>query len=92
MNESKSMTRARLASPGGFGVHGSAEDGPRHAEPVPRLRRRCAWMGCEQRACYVGCANGLGMMSGCELHVRRWVRDGYRGLAAPIDQTELRED
>jgi len=36
------------------------------------VRCRC---GCKRRATHIGLADGFGMMSGCELTVRRWVRD-----------------
>jgi hypothetical protein len=38
--------------------------------------RRCD-CGCKSRATHFGLSDGLVMMSGCELRVRRWVRDGY---------------
>lgn len=39
-------------------------------------RRRCQ-CGCHERATHLGLANDVGMMSGCELTVRRWVKTGY---------------
>jgi len=42
-------------------------------------RKRCG-CGCKGRATHVGTGNGAGMMSGCELYVRRWVRDGYNQI------------
>ncbi|HEY5819233.1 MAG TPA: hypothetical protein VIU14_12700 [Mesorhizobium sp.] len=47
----------------------------RAAMPWSRLVCRC---GCDRRATHLGLADGFGMMSGCELTVRRWVRDGDR--------------
>lgn len=38
----------------------------------PRLKCHC---GCSGRATHTGLANGIAMMSGCELSVRRWMRD-----------------
>jgi len=43
--------------------------------PWSLVRCRC---GCKRRATHIGLADGFGMMSGCELTVRRWVRDGDR--------------
>ncbi len=40
-----------------------------------RRRRRCPYR-CRNRTTHTGTANGLGMMSGCEWHVRRWVKWG----------------
>ena len=45
------------------------------AMPWSLVRCRC---GCDRRASHLGLADGLCMMSGCELTVRRWVRDGAR--------------
>lgn len=39
-----------------------------------RSRRRC-WCGCKTRATHIGLANGLAMTRGCELFIRRWVRN-----------------
>lgn len=74
--------RARLASPGGWGTHGSAAEHLRYAQPVAgRGRRRCD-CGCGGRATHVGMANGVALTSGCELLVRRWVRDPQAVAAA----------
>ncbi len=44
---------------------------------VPRMRRRCP-CGCGGTSTHSGRGtNGVALMWGCELHVRRWVRDGY---------------
>jgi hypothetical protein len=44
----------------------------------PRHRRskcsRCAKMGIRKYATHAGTANGVCLMSGCEWHVRAWVR------------------
>ncbi len=40
-------------------------------------RKRCS-CGCGRRATHIGLANNLGMLGGCELTIRRWVRDGSR--------------
>lgn len=57
-----------------FGVIGSV-DGHRYMQPVQsRSRRRCPC--CKARATHMGMNNGVGLIAGCELRVRRWVRDG----------------
>ena len=38
-------------------------------------RSKC-YCGCGGRSTHMGLGDGAGMMSGCELTVRRWVRDG----------------
>ena len=40
-------------------------------------RRRCD-CGCQKRATHLGMANGVCLMIGCELYVRRWIRDGVK--------------
>lgn len=40
----------------------------------PSSRRRCTC--CGKRATHVGLGDGLALMDGCEMRVRRWVRDG----------------
>lgn len=68
-------TRARLASPGYWGEQGNALQHPLHMAAAPaRARRRCS-CGCKGRATHVGYANGVPLTGGCELQVRRWVRD-----------------
>lgn len=42
-------------------------------------RRRCD-CGCNSRATHIGTGQGAGMVSGCELFVRRWVRDGLKAI------------
>lgn len=58
------------------GVVGHA-NGERSMIRVPRMRRRCP-CGCGRTSTHSGRgSNGIALMWGCELHVRRWVRDGY---------------
>jgi hypothetical protein len=47
------------------------------AVKATKRRRRCT-CGCKALATHVGGNNAIALMSGCELSVRRWVRDGYR--------------
>lgn len=52
-------------------------NGDRSMVRVPRMRRRCP-CGCGHTSTHSGRGtNGVALMWGCELHVRRWVRDGY---------------
>lgn len=65
-----------------FGVYGNSELHARYMQPVPpRSRRRCK-CGCRKRATHIGMANGVGMVSACELYARRWIRDGDRARCA----------
>lgn len=71
--------RARLLSPGGFGMYASATEHHRYAQLLPgrhRNGRRCD-CGCGGKASHAGMANGLALTSGCEWSMRRWARDGY---------------
>lgn len=38
-----------------------------------KSRKRCS-CGCGKRATHIGLANGVAMMSGCEMKVRRWAK------------------
>lgn len=73
-------TKARLA--GKFdsdGTHWGSVDGSRAMIAADsRSRSRCS-CGCKKRATHVGLGDGLALMDGCEMRVRRWVRDGYGG-------------
>lgn len=75
MSEIRNETRARLASPGMWGWEGSANDHMRYAKKIAGRggRRKCD-CGCGGRATHFGLANGLGLTSGCEWSIRRWVR------------------
>lgn len=60
----------------GWGQWASAAAHVRYAEPIrPRSRRRCH-CGCKRRATYNGMANGIALVSGCELAIARWARGG----------------
>lgn len=65
---------ARLRSSGGWGEVASA-DGDRYMSAVKSSRVRRCQCGCGGRVTHVGASNGLALMSGCEMSVRRWVRD-----------------
>lgn len=59
-----------------WGEIGSSERHVRYALPqLPKKRRKCS-CGCGQRAIHRGLANGMCLTDGCELRIRRWVRDG----------------
>lgn len=62
-----------LTSPAVASVHGK-----RAMWPVPSTARRRCGCGCKKRATHFGGNNGIALMRGCELYVRRWVRDGSK--------------
>lgn len=58
-----------------FGQYGSAVDHERYKQPVnPKSRGRC-WC-CKRRATHLGMANGVALITGCEILVTRWVKHG----------------
>jgi hypothetical protein len=63
-------------SPGYSDNWASATEHQRDSWPAPDRRCKCH-CGCKGTATHVGGANGMGLTSGCELSIRRWVRDGY---------------
>lgn len=72
--------------PGDFGnitAYGSASEHKRTMRKVPSTSRSRCSCGCRTHATHFGAANGVVLMGGCELYVRRWVRDGYSGARLP---------
>lgn len=59
-------------------IWGSASVHTRYLERIERgefhHRRRCG-CGCKTRRTHRGMANGVCLITGCELLIRRWVRD-----------------
>lgn len=52
--------------------------GVRTMTPVANRSRRRCHCGCKKRATHLGRGDGVGLTTGCELSIRRWVRDGIR--------------
>jgi hypothetical protein len=71
--------RATVLGQAAWGAHGSSAEHRRYSERINSASRRRCHCGCGVRATHVGCANGVALMSGCELSVRRWVRTGCIG-------------
>lgn len=63
----------------GWGLVGGLPGHIRYAEPVASTSRRRCGCGCKRRATHIGMANGVALISGCELKVRRWVKEGANG-------------
>lgn len=76
---SPALKAAMQGGTNGWGQWSSAADHVRYAEPYPkeywRRRRNCP-CGCKKRSTHTGSANGVALMSGCELRVARWVKNG----------------
>jgi hypothetical protein len=60
----------------GWGQYGSALKHVRYAVPVDSTSRRRCHCGCKRRATHRGMANGVALVTACELAVRRWVKTG----------------
>lgn len=78
----RERTKAQAAGKiGADGTRWGSANGSRSMVSAPsRSRRRCG-CGCKGRATHVGLGDGMALMGGCEMRVRRWVRDGYGGAA-----------
>lgn len=73
----RSEIRALLHADPSWGTHGSSIEHQRYAHRITgRIGRRKCDCGCGRRSTHTGCANGVALTSGCELAIRRWVRDG----------------
>ncbi len=72
----------RAAMQGGttaWGHWGSANEHIRYSLALPKIkaRRQCP-CGCGNKATHAKMANGVSLGRGCELSVRRWVKEGER--------------
>lgn len=83
MNDlSKQALRAAMTGgTSGWGSHGSATQHVRYAEAIKdRRRARKCHCGCGKRSTHLGKANGVALMSGCEISAARWVKDPFWDL------------
>lgn len=86
MGDLNSMSQAArsAAMRGGMDGWGQVGGQPRHIRYMePRKRRpgrqpKC-WCGCETNKTHRGLANGVCLISGCELAIRRWVKEANHG-------------
>ena len=83
----EAQIKARL-TPGYDPNWASATEHKRDTWPAPDKRRKCH-CGCGRRATHIGGTNGLALTGGCELSMRRWVRDGftYKPMVEPKSVT-----
>jgi hypothetical protein len=58
-----------------------------HRSFEERRSRRLCCCGCGKRSTHLGTANGIGMLSGCELSVRRWVKQGPESMIRILGAT-----
>lgn len=84
------LSAAMRGGTSGWGQHGSDTQHVRYAKPIDksdRRRRNCS-CGCKRRVTHRGFANGVCLMSGCEMAVFRWVRDPRSSLSQNQEQSE----
>lgn len=73
----KALAAAMKGGTEGWGQVASARTDARYSQAVrPASRRRCS-CGCNTRATLMGMANGLALVTGCELAIARWVKTGF---------------
>lgn len=79
MSATWEQAQIKAASQAGFDPMWASQDAhARDCWPVDsRSRSRCN-CGCGKRSTHVGGCNGMGLRSGCELSIRRWMREGVR--------------
>jgi len=78
MSTSYEQARIKAHTQGHNGTYGSATGMTRDMWPIPSpWNRRACSCGCGGRATHSGGAGGVALTGGCELSMRRWVRDGY---------------
>lgn len=67
-----------------WGQVGSSTEHVRYSEQLPkrRGRYRTCHCGCETRSTHRGMANGVCLVSACELAIARWVRTGFTKTVA----------
>lgn len=58
-----------------WGQWGSSSEHIRYMEPLESKYRRRCHCGCKRRATHRGATNGVTLNMGCELAMRRWVRE-----------------
>lgn len=71
-NDVRDVLTGRADRPG-WGRVANADEDERYMRPVTEDYPGDCSCGCEGPITHVGMANGLGMIAGCELSVRRWV-------------------
>lgn len=72
----KALAAAMKGGTDGWGHVASAVEHVRYSQPVrPSSRRRCH-CGCKRRATHMGMANGIGLVTACQLAIARWIKTG----------------
>lgn len=61
-------------------IYANSDIHPRTMKTVKSTCRKRCDCGCTLKASHIGLANETGMIIGCELIIRRWVRDGWKSF------------
>lgn len=72
----KALAAAMRGGTDNWGVAANARTDVRYSQPVKSASRRRCHCGCNLRATHTGMANGIGLVTGCELAITRWVKTG----------------
>lgn len=76
-----------------WGQSASALEDVRYADPITgRAGRRKCSCGCDRASSHRGMANGICLVSGCELSIRRWVKDPSADLRRDHARRDPRVD
>lgn len=73
----KARSAAMRGGTAGWGECGDSRRHVRYAEPVLGTSRRRCHCGCKRRATHRGMANGVCLVTLCELAVQRWIKTGH---------------
>ena len=73
--ELEALSAAMRGGTEAWGVHGSATDHVRYVQAYRGRGRKPNCVCCKRPATHLGMTNGVALMGGCEMRVRRWIRD-----------------
>jgi hypothetical protein len=86
------LSAAMRGGTGEWGQSAAAIEHVRYAEPVTGRGRRKCHCGCGRSASHRGMANGICLTTGCELSIRRWVKDPLADLRRAHTKRDARVD
>ena len=78
------LKAAMTTGTAGWGSWGSAEHHALYVQPYEHPDRRLCRCGCRKRRSHMLAANGVALASGCELSMRRALREGARKTAPAL--------
>lgn len=72
----KALQAAMQGGTAMWGQVGSSSEHVRYAEPMAKKSRKKCFCGCGQKKTHMGMANGVCLVSACEMTIYRWVKTG----------------